>query len=96
MWPTWCLMPNTFERSTRSDSDVGYSKAALPAHGRLLHGDLLCKWGELVAVLSAFAVERNNVSAIYPASRRANPAVRAFLTMLEGSFMDRMAALETD
>lgn len=48
--------------------------------------------GELVPVLSAFAVERNNVTVLWPASRRANPAVRAFLTMLEATFTERMAA----
>ncbi|ESX53155.1 hypothetical protein X760_29995 [Mesorhizobium sp. LSHC422A00] len=37
------------------------------------------KRGELVPVLSTFAVERNNVTVLWPASRRANPAVRAFL-----------------
>jgi DNA-binding transcriptional LysR family regulator len=50
------------------------------------------KRGELVPVLSAFSVERNNVTVLWPASRRANPAVRAFLTMLEGAFTERMAA----
>jgi DNA-binding transcriptional LysR family regulator len=36
----------------------------------------------LVPVLSEFAVERHNISAVWPASRRTNPAVRAFLDML--------------
>lgn len=49
------------------------------------------KRGELVPVLSAFAVERNNVTVLWPASRRANPAVRAFLTMLDATFKLRMA-----
>jgi DNA-binding transcriptional LysR family regulator len=37
---------------------------------------------ELVPVLSEFAVERHNVTAVWPESRRTNPAVRAFLDML--------------
>jgi DNA-binding transcriptional LysR family regulator len=39
--------------------------------------------GELIPVLPGFAVERNNISAIWPESRRANPAVRAFLNLLQ-------------
>lgn len=39
--------------------------------------------GELVPVLSEFAVERNNIAALWPVSRRANPAVRAFLNLLQ-------------
>jgi DNA-binding transcriptional LysR family regulator len=39
--------------------------------------------GELVPVLPAFAVERNNITALWPESRRANPAVRAFLNFLQ-------------
>lgn len=37
---------------------------------------------ELVPILSEFAVERHNVTAIWPDSRRSNPAVRAFLDLL--------------
>lgn len=37
---------------------------------------------ELIPVLSEFAVQRHNVTAIWPESRRTNPAVRAFLDML--------------
>ncbi|MRS19672.1 LysR family transcriptional regulator [Enterobacteriaceae bacterium RIT692] len=37
---------------------------------------------ELVPVLTDFAVERHNITAIWPQSRRSNPAVRAFLDML--------------
>jgi DNA-binding transcriptional LysR family regulator len=37
---------------------------------------------ELVPVLSEFAVQRHNITAIWPESRRSNPAVRAFLDML--------------
>jgi DNA-binding transcriptional LysR family regulator len=48
--------------------------------------------GELVPVLSAFAVERHNITALCPESRRANPAVRAFLTLLQDVFQERMAA----
>ena len=38
--------------------------------------------GALVPVLSAFAVERNNITVVWPESRRSNPAVRAFLRLL--------------
>lgn len=54
------------------------------------------KRGELVSVLSTFAVERNNVTVLWPASRRANPAVRAFLTMIDAAFIQRMAASSID
>lgn len=40
------------------------------------------KRGDLVPVLSEFAVERHNITAVWPQSRRTNPAVRAFLNML--------------
>lgn len=39
--------------------------------------------GELVPILSPFAVERNNITALWPESRRGNPALRAFLTLLQ-------------
>ncbi len=39
--------------------------------------------GELVSILSQFSVERNNITVLWPESRRANPAVRAFLTLLQ-------------
>ncbi len=48
--------------------------------------------GELVPVLSRFAVVRDNVTALWPASRRTNPAVRAFLATLHESFRERMEA----
>ncbi|ORM61948.1 LysR family transcriptional regulator [Pantoea rodasii] len=38
--------------------------------------------GELIPVLTEFAVERQNLTVLWPESRRANPAVRAFLDML--------------
>lgn len=38
--------------------------------------------GELVSVLSDFAVDRNNITAVWPENRRTNPAVRAFLAEL--------------
>lgn len=38
--------------------------------------------GDLVPILSPFAVERNNITALWPESRRSNPAVRAFLDLL--------------
>ncbi len=40
------------------------------------------KRGELVPVLADFAVERNTIAALWPASRHSNPAVRAFLDHL--------------
>jgi len=46
--------------------------------------------GELVPVLSDFSVERHNITAVWPESRRTNPAVRAFLTVLHRTFEDRM------
>lgn len=46
--------------------------------------------GELVPILTKFSVERQNITALWPESRRANPAVRAFLTSLQVSFQERM------
>jgi len=37
---------------------------------------------ELIPILTEFAVERHNITALWPESRRTNPAVRAFLDML--------------
>ena len=37
---------------------------------------------ELIQILAGFAVDRHNITAIWPESRRSNPAVRAFLEML--------------
>ena len=48
--------------------------------------------GELIPVLSNFAVDRHNITAVWPESRHANPAVRAFLTMLHDAFQERMVA----
>ncbi|BAI73972.1 transcriptional regulator (plasmid) [Azospirillum sp. B510] len=45
--------------------------------------------GELVPVLSDYAVERHTITAVWPESRRANPAVRAFLAHLQRSFRNR-------
>ncbi|MEN3167777.1 LysR substrate-binding domain-containing protein [Gluconobacter sp. OJB] len=42
--------------------------------------------GELVPVLEAFAVERSSITALWPESRRSNPAVRAALEMLRQAF----------
>lgn len=39
--------------------------------------------GELVPVMTGFAVERHNITALWPESRRASPAVRAFLAMIQ-------------
>lgn len=46
--------------------------------------------GDLVPILEDFAVERHDITAIWPESRRSNPAVRAFLATLQGVFDDRM------
>ncbi|RMO84442.1 Transcriptional regulator, LysR protein [Pseudomonas syringae pv. philadelphi] len=40
------------------------------------------KRGELMPILSDFSVDRHNITAIWPQSRRTNPAVRAFLDVL--------------
>ncbi len=45
--------------------------------------------GELVPVLGDFAVDRETVTALWPSSRRTNPAVRAFVDHLRGA-ADRM------
>jgi DNA-binding transcriptional LysR family regulator len=47
--------------------------------------------GELVPVLEDFAVERETITALWPSSRRTNPAVRAFLEHVRGA-ADRMIA----
>lgn len=46
--------------------------------------------GELVPVLADFAVERNNITALWSVNRGANPAVRAFLDWLQQVFERRM------
>ncbi len=38
--------------------------------------------GELVPILQSFAVERDTINAVWPSSRRNNPAVKAFLAHL--------------
>lgn len=48
--------------------------------------------GELVPVLPRFGVLRDNITALWPASRRTNPAVRAFLAMLHERFREQMRA----
>lgn len=45
--------------------------------------------GALVPVLADFAVDRHNVTAVWPDSRRANPALRAFLAHLQGVLSDQ-------
>jgi DNA-binding transcriptional LysR family regulator len=50
--------------------------------------------GELVPVLEQFAVDRHNITIIWPESRRANPAVRAFIDWLQIVFRERVAAAE--
>ncbi|MBW7970237.1 LysR family transcriptional regulator [Bradyrhizobium sp. BR 10289] len=47
--------------------------------------------GELVPVLADFAVERDTITALWPSSRRANPAVRAFLDHLRSNADRTMA-----
>ena len=42
--------------------------------------------GELVPILTSFAVQRYNITALWPESRRSNPNVRAFLTLLAEVF----------
>lgn len=49
--------------------------------------------GDLVPVLTGYAVKRDNITAVWPESRRANPAVRAFLTHLQEAFSARMSAM---
>ncbi len=46
--------------------------------------------GELVPVLGGFAMERNSITALWPESRRTNPAVRATLEMLQETFAQRL------
>ncbi|ANP89763.1 LysR family transcriptional regulator [Rhizobium leguminosarum] len=51
--------------------------------------------GDLVPVLSEFAVERHNITALWPESRKTNPAVRAFIARLQDVFRERMNAAST-
>lgn len=46
--------------------------------------DAWVRRGALVPVLADYAVERQNITALWPESRRTNPAVRAFLDTLVG------------
>lgn len=48
--------------------------------------------GELVPVLSGFSVERHNITALWPESRRTNPAVRTFLAHVQEAFREAMTA----
>ncbi|ANL30162.1 LysR family transcriptional regulator protein (plasmid) [Rhizobium phaseoli] len=50
--------------------------------------------GELVPVLSEYSVERHNITALWPESRRTNPAVRAFVVQLQRTFQARMTTVE--
>ncbi|MDO1583775.1 LysR family transcriptional regulator [Rhizobium oryzicola] len=52
------------------------------------------KRGDLLPILTGFEVERNTVTALWPESRRANPAVRAFLNMLQERFVERQTPVE--
>jgi len=47
--------------------------------------------GELVPVLSEFAVVRHNITALWPESRKTNPAVRAFIARLQDVFLERVS-----
>lgn len=49
--------------------------------------------GTLVPILSEFAVVRDNIAALWPESRKANPAVRAFIALLQDVFQERMNAV---
>lgn len=44
--------------------------------------------GELVPVLSRYAVDRSTITALWPQSRRSNPNVKAFLSFLTDVFPD--------
>lgn len=48
--------------------------------------------GALTPVLPDLAIARHNVTAVWPQSRRANPAVRAFLAHLEQPLPDQMGS----
>ncbi|WP_434621576.1 LysR substrate-binding domain-containing protein [Azospirillum sp. B2RO_4] len=71
--------------------------AALAAGGGIgmaatfVEGPLVAR-GDLIPVLADFAVERNNITALWPESRHTNPAVRAFLALLQTVFQERMTA----
>ncbi|WP_347557403.1 LysR substrate-binding domain-containing protein [Robbsia sp. KACC 23696] len=45
--------------------------------------------GELVPILADYAVEQHDITAVWPESRKANPAVRAFLALLQEIAGDR-------
>jgi DNA-binding transcriptional LysR family regulator len=51
--------------------------------------------GELIQILSDFAVERQNITALWPESRRTNPAVRAYIAHLQATFADGMTKAAT-
>lgn len=48
--------------------------------------------GELLPLLSEFSVEHHDVTALWPESRGANPAVRAFSDWLAGLFREEMSS----
>ncbi|MBI1686763.1 LysR family transcriptional regulator [Caulobacter hibisci] len=48
--------------------------------------------GELVPVLSDYAVERSSITALWPTSRQTNPAVRAFIDWLRETLDHRTGA----
>ncbi len=51
--------------------------------------------GELVPVLAEFAVERDNITVLWPESRRTSPSVRAFIAHLHETFQERMTQSAT-
>lgn len=51
--------------------------------------------GELIPVLAAHGVERHALTALWPESRRANPAVKAFISMLAEQAQTRCAPVVT-
>jgi len=50
--------------------------------------------GLLVPVLADYPVERSNITAVWPESRRASPNVKAFIAYLEELFPSRAAVAE--
>lgn len=51
--------------------------------------------GELVPILVDYSVEQQNVTALWPESRRANPAVRAFLALLQEFFSRQITEVDS-
>ncbi|MBH0114963.1 LysR family transcriptional regulator [Novosphingobium sp. YJ-S2-02] len=68
------------------DTSEGVIAAVIAGGGIGIATSLMAKplveRGALIPVLAEFAVTRQDITAVWPASRRANPAVRAFLDFL--------------